>query len=331
MGTASGISRDPWHRGDPWHSLVWPLTPRALKCFTKAALAAPLCLCGAQRRRKRRRGGRSPRLAVLQQLRVPAEHSTGKCSWVPPGGFQCSPCHRNIPQGSALLGRSEKLPSLSLPCPGSSGLLVGLQLPKSSSTMKTKTNPKAVLLEQSWSQVLDKAQELLEQRGLSQPFPANPAGRLSAITPWLVPSPCQPLPALQSQPQQQQAGLRGRGRGKGAPGCCGAPRINSAPFPGRDSHREMQSLISGGISSSGLGSCMDSHSMGIQPHHPACSLTGRGTLLREGKGPEISRDVPERSLHFPLPQSPTCSGIQLLPPAPFPIHAFICLGYLCKK
>lgn len=96
----------------------------------------------------------------------------------------------------------------------------------------------------------------------------------------------------------------------------------------------------------GLGSCMDTHSMDRSNpaapawhNHPACSLTGRRILVREGKGPEISRkgpeisrDVPERSQHFLSPQSPTrCSGIQLSPPALFPIHVFIRLGYLCKK
>lgn len=56
VGTASGISMDPWHRGDPWHGLVWPLTPRALKCFTKAALAAPaLSLWGKKEKEKEER------------------------------------------------------------------------------------------------------------------------------------------------------------------------------------------------------------------------------------------------------------------------------------
>lgn len=52
---------------------------------------------------------------------------------------------------------------------------------------------------------------------------------------------------------------------------------------------------------------------------PACSLTGRGIVVREGKtetsrnGPETSRNSPERSLCFPTPQSPTCP---LQDPAP---------------
>lgn len=62
---------DPWipgtrslAQGDPWDkipgtkgSLAWPLTPGALKCFTKAALAAPaLCLWGKKEKEKEERG-----------------------------------------------------------------------------------------------------------------------------------------------------------------------------------------------------------------------------------------------------------------------------------
>lgn len=42
-------------------------------------------------------------------------------------------------------------------------LLAGLQIPKSSSTTKIKIKPKPVLLEHSWSQVLDKAQKFPKQ------------------------------------------------------------------------------------------------------------------------------------------------------------------------
>lgn len=111
----------------------------------------------------------------------------------------------SIPQERppALLGRSEKVPSLSLPCQGSSGLPAGLQVPKSSSTMKTRTNPKAVLLEQSWSQVLDKAQEFLKQRG---PLPALPCKSCRRALRNHPVAGAISLPALQSQAQQQQQG-----------------------------------------------------------------------------------------------------------------------------
>lgn len=110
-------------------------------------------------------------------------------------------------------------------------LLTGLQLPKSSSTMKTKTNPKAVLLEQSWSQVLDKAQEFLEQRGPLPAFPCKSCRKAlgnhpvaGAISLPASPSPPEPTPAAAGRAER-------RGRGKGAPGCCGAPWVNSAPIP----------------------------------------------------------------------------------------------------
>lgn len=270
---------------------------------------------------------------MLQQLRVPAEHRTGKCSWVPPGRCQCSPIppgtssrcqqcwtgkRRSHPSSLAWLQKGEQgssspfpaLPGeLRVPCT----LLAGLQIPKSSSTMKIKIKPKPVLLEQSWSQVLDKAQEFSEQ---GDPFGASPSPlpckSCRKAAPWesLPPSPpplgasgsshgwCH-LPASLCQPSRanstRQAGRRGRGRGnKGSPGCCGAPWINSAPIPGRDYNRKRQSLISGGVRSSG--SCMDRHSMGNQHLHPiqlllpvpawhndpACSFTGREILVREG-------------------------------------------------
>lgn len=240
---------------------------------------------------------------LLQQLRVPAEHSTGKRSWVPPGRCQGSPSHQEQPlQVPAMLGSkrrslparwpgsrkgSRAAPALSLPrelrvpCT----LLTGQQTPKSSSTMKIKIKPKPVLLEQSWSQVLDKAQEFSEQgdAGGASPIPLactscrktlrnHPLLQLHHWEPWAhLPSPSQPFPALQSQLQQQQAGLRGRGRGNGSPGCCGAPWINSALFPGRDYNREMPSLISRGIRSSvlGVGSCMDQPAPGSNPAAPA--------------------------------------------------------------
>lgn len=140
-----------------------------------------------------------------------------------------------------LLGPSWKIPALSIPQehpPGASNagqvregpipfpalpgelrapcrLLTGLQVPKSSSTMKTKTNPKAVLLEQSWSQVLDKAQEFLEQRG---PLPALPCKSCrkalrnhpvaGAISLPASPSPPEPSPAAAGR-----AGRKGQGKG----------------------------------------------------------------------------------------------------------------------
>lgn len=212
------------------------------------------------------------------------------------------------------------------------------------------------------------------QRGLSHPFSlpilqegstagppwesplpsAPPLGRSLELIPQPVPPPCHPLPALQSQLHQQQAGLRGRG--PRSPGRCGAPWINSALLPWRNWKREMQSLISGADKQLGVGAgILHGQTFHGQPapgsnpaapcqvlawhKGPACSLTGRGILVREGKGPETSRsgpersrNGPERSLHLPPHQSPTCcSGTQLLLPAPFPIHVLICRGYLCKK
>lgn len=119
------------------------------------------------------------------------------------------------------------------------------------------------------------------QRGLSQPSSlqilqegstmgitpslTSTSGSLRLI-PQLVPSPCQPLPALQSQLHQAgRAERKGQGE-QGSPGHCRAPWINSAPFSGRDYNRERQSLISEGVKSSG--SCMDRHSMGNQHLHP---------------------------------------------------------------
>lgn len=61
-GMAGGIHgslarRDPWHTGIPGTALEWLLTPRALKCFTKAALAAPaLSLWGKKEKEKEERG-----------------------------------------------------------------------------------------------------------------------------------------------------------------------------------------------------------------------------------------------------------------------------------
>lgn len=83
--------------------------------------------------------------------------------------------------------------------------------------MKTKTNPKAVLLEQSWSQVLVKLRNSPSTGGLSQPFPANPAGRLSGITPSLRAHPVAgviSLPASPSPPEPTPAAA-GRAEGKG--------------------------------------------------------------------------------------------------------------------
>lgn len=59
-GTKGSLAqRDPWDKGIPGTkgSLAWPLTPGALKCFTKAALAAPaLCLWGKKEKEKEERG-----------------------------------------------------------------------------------------------------------------------------------------------------------------------------------------------------------------------------------------------------------------------------------
>lgn len=243
--------------------------------------------------------------------------------------------------------------------------------------MKIKIKTKPVLLEQSWSQVLDKPREFSElgdAEGASPtPFPCKSCGkaarRVSGITPslssttgslglipWPVPSPCHPLPALQSQLHQQQAGLRGRGQGGQVTRMLWSTLNQQCPTP-------RERLEKGDATPYFWGDKQLSAGAGIlhgQTFHgqpapgsnpaapcrvpawhkdPACSLTGRGILVREGEGPEtsrsgpqISRNGPERSLHFPPPQSPTRrSGIQLLLPAPFPIHVFICLGYLCKK
>lgn len=94
-------------------------------------------------------------------------------------------------------------------------LLAGLQIPKSSSTTKIKIKPKPVLLEHSWSQVLDKAQKFPKQGdaegGLSHPFSLHilqkalrnhPLPQLHHREPWArLPSPSQPLPVLQCQLQ----------------------------------------------------------------------------------------------------------------------------------
>lgn len=142
--------------------------------------------------------------------------------------------------------------------------------------------------------------------------------------PWLVPSLCQPSRANCTR----QAGLRGRGRGnKGSPGCCGAPWINNAPFPGRDYNRERQSLISGEVRSSG--SCMDKHSMGNQHLHPiqlllpSASMAQRSCLLphrqrnsgegRAQKYPGMSQKDPCTSLHLRVQPAAPGSSSHLLP------------------
>lgn len=181
------------------------------------------------------------------------------------------------------------------------------------------------MLEQSWSQVLDKAQELPERRGSLPALPCKSCRKALRNHPLPQGSPrgwCHlPLPALLSQLQQQQAGLRGRGRGKGAPGFCGAPWINGAPFPGRDYHREMQQfLISGGTRSSGLGSCMDSNSTGSQhldPTQPSCLLPHRQRDSAEGR--ERPRNIQGCARKIPA-VPPTSESDLLRDPAPASCH-----------
>lgn len=101
-------------------------------------------------------------------------------------------------------------------------LLAGLQIPKSSSTTRIKIKPKPVLLEHSWSQVLDKAQKFPKQgdaEGVSgiTPSLSSTTGSLGLVS-HLPPSAPVPTP-----------GLKGRGRGNGSSGCtldqqCSIPR-----------------------------------------------------------------------------------------------------------
>lgn len=124
------------------------------------------------------------------------------------------------PPGASTAGQVREGP---IPFPALPGelrapctLLTGLQLPKSSSTMKTKTNPKAVLLEQSWSQVLDKAQEFLEQRGPLPAFPCKSCRKAlgnhpvaGAISLPASPSPPEPTPAAAGRAERKGQGEGG--------------------------------------------------------------------------------------------------------------------------
>lgn len=266
---------------------------------------------------------------------------------------RCQQCwagkRRSPPSSLAWLQPGEQSSSSPSPAlPGELGapctLFVGLQSPKSSSTMKIKIKPESVLLEQWFWIKLWNSPSRERQRGPLPPlFPANPAGRqrggsqeitpsLSSSTgslgliPWLGPPPCQPLPAP-PEPTPAAAGRAERkGQGEqGPPGGCGAPGISSAPFPGRDDNREMQSLISGGIRS--WGSRRDRHSTGkqhldpIQLLLPSASVAQRSCLLphrqrNSGEGRERPRNIQEMPRKIPALPPTSESNSPLWDPAP---------------
>lgn len=147
---------------------------------------------------------------------------------IPPGtSSRCQQCwegkKRSHPSLLAWLQKGEQGSSSPFPAPPGE-LRVSLHAPHRAADPKIlqyygkiKIKPKPVLLEQSWSQGLDKAQNFPSrkmQRGLSHLSSLQILGKGStrAITPslssipWLVPSPCQPLPALQSNSSSSRQG-----------------------------------------------------------------------------------------------------------------------------
>lgn len=129
---------------------------------------------------------------------------------IPPGtASRCQQCWAGKRRShSSLLawlqkgeqGSSSPFPALLRELRAPCTLLAGLQIPKSSSTMKIKIKPKPVLLEQSWSQVLDKAQEFSEQgdaEGRSHPSSLHILWESSQESP---PPSAPPLRALGSSP-----------------------------------------------------------------------------------------------------------------------------------
>lgn len=182
---------------------------QGLKVLYKSSSCCPCSVSGAKRRRKSRREGRSPRLTVLQLLRVPAEHRAGKCSWkraFPSWKMSALSIPQEHPPGTSSAGQVREGPTpfpalpgeLRAPCT----LLTGLQVPQSSSTMKTKTNPKAVLLEQSWSQVLVKLRNSPSTGGLLPALPCKSCRKALRNHPLPQGSPCGwwHLPPSLSQP-----------------------------------------------------------------------------------------------------------------------------------
>lgn len=228
---------------------------------------------------------------MLQELRVPAEHRAGKPSQVPSGRFHPSRNTLQVP------GAGERRSHLSLlapergagqlqafPCParGAEGSLHaphGAADPKTIQHYGNQNKPRPVLLEQSWSQVLGKAQNSPSreaQRGLLPPlFPANPAGGQHGGLgnhPSLSSS---PGISLQSQLQQQQAGLRGRGQGGQLTRMLWSTLDQQCPTPSERS--DQGDAIPDFWVDKELGSCMDRHSMGKQHLDPT-------QLLQRGSG-----------------------------------------------
>lgn len=183
---------------------------------------------------------------------------------IPPGtSSRCQQCwegkKRSHPSSLDWLQQGEQGSSSPFPAlPGE--LRVSLHAPHRAADPKIlqyygkiKIKPKPVLLEQSWSQGLDKAQNFPSremQRGPLPPlFPTNPGERQhqgNHPLPQLHPmAGAISLPASPSPPeqlQQQQAGLRGRGRGNRGHQDLWSTFGSTV----RDYNREMQSLISRG-------------------------------------------------------------------------------------
>lgn len=223
-------------------------------------------------------------------------------------------------------------------------LLAGLQIPKSSSTTKIKIKPKPVLLEHSWSQVLDKAQKFPKQGdaegGLSHPFSLQEGSQESpppsAPPPGALGSSPISLPASPSAPEPTP-GLRGRGRGNGSSGCT---LDQQCPIPREGSGQGEAIPYFWGDKELGAGAgILHGHTFHGQIQSSCSSVAQPSCLLphrqrNSGEGRERSRNIQGCPRKIPALPLTSESNAPLWDPAPasrpIPIPRVHLLG-LCKK